>query len=73
MEHNRTTRGFTPTQDARLKELLVLLGCGDEIAPFDADGLAKRAVELIVKVTSHQARPSRRTHYASVLKSSPAL
>ena len=57
MEHNRKTRIFTPTQSARLQELLVLLGCGEEIAPFDADALAKRAVELIVKVNSHQQSP----------------
>jgi hypothetical protein len=60
MDHNRKTRVFTPTHSARLQELLVLLGCGNEIAPFDVDALATRAVELIVTVNSHQAKPSRR-------------
>jgi hypothetical protein len=54
MKHNRKTR---PTQNARLHELLVLLGCGDEIAPFDADALAKKAVELIASVSSYQPKP----------------
>jgi hypothetical protein len=33
----------------------MLFGCGDEIAPFDADALATRAGELIAKVTSAKA------------------
>jgi hypothetical protein len=57
MEHNRKIRVFTPTQNARLEELLVLFGCGDEIAPFDADALAKRAGELIASVNSYQPKP----------------
>jgi hypothetical protein len=55
MSHNRKTRVFAPTQNARLEELLMLFGCGDEIAPFDADALATRAGELIAKVTSAKA------------------
>jgi hypothetical protein len=57
MDHNRKTRVFTPTHSARLQELLVLLGCGNEIAPFDADALATRAGELIAKVRSYQPKP----------------
>jgi hypothetical protein len=57
MEHDRRTRVFTPRQNARLKKLLVLFSCGDEIAPFDADALATRAGELIASVSSYQPRP----------------
>ena len=57
MSHNRKTRVFAPTQNARLEELLMLFGCGDEIAPFDADALATRAGELIAKVRSYQPKP----------------
>jgi hypothetical protein len=61
MAHNQKTQVFAPTQNARLGELLMLLGCGDEIAPFDADALGKKAGELIAKVSSHQPKPSRRS------------
>jgi hypothetical protein len=71
MDHNRKTRVFTPTHSARLQELLVLLGCGNEIAPFDADALATRAGELIAKVRSYQPKPLTRVE-ASALNSSRA-
>jgi hypothetical protein len=54
---SRKTLVFTTPRNARLEELLLLFGCGDEIAPFDADALAKRAGELIASVSSYQ--PSR--------------
>ena len=57
MVHNQKTKVFAPTQNARLEELLMLFGCGDEIAPFDADALATRAGELIAKVSSYQPKP----------------
>jgi len=57
MSHNRKTRVFAPTQNARLDELLMLFGCTDEIAPFDTDTLATRAGELIAKVSSYQPKP----------------
>src|SRR5271166_3506221 len=53
MEHKKTR----PTRNARLQELLVLLDCGDEIAPFDADALANKAVELIASIGSYQPKP----------------
>ena len=61
MAHNQKTQVSAPTQNARLGELLMLLGCGDEIAPFDASALGKKAGELIAKVSSHQPKPSRRS------------
>jgi hypothetical protein len=52
MLHNRETRVFAPTQNARLDELLMLFDCTSEIAPFDADALATKAGELIAKVVT---------------------
>jgi hypothetical protein len=47
-------RGYV---NARLEGLLLLFGCGDEIAPFDVDALAERAGELIANVSSYQPKP----------------
>jgi hypothetical protein len=60
MAHNQKTPVFAPTQNAQLGELLMLFGCGDEIAPFDANAFGKKAGELIAKVSSDQPKPSRR-------------
>jgi hypothetical protein len=51
-DHDRKTLIIASTDNARLEELLVLFGCRDEIAPLDADALAKRAGELIATVSS---------------------
>jgi hypothetical protein len=60
MAHNRKTRVLIPTQNARLEELLMLFGCGDEIAPFDADPRwPTRAGKLIAKGSLHQPTSSR--------------
>ena len=59
MAHNPETRALTPTQNTRLEELLMLFGCGDEIASFDAAAWATRAGDLIAKVSSHQPKSSR--------------
>jgi hypothetical protein len=67
MEHSRKTLVFTPTHNARLEELLVLFGCGDEIAPFDEDALAKRAGELIANVSSYQPKSLLRSSTLSQL------
>jgi hypothetical protein len=56
MLHNRETRVFAPTQNARLDELLMLFDCTNEIAPFDADALATKAGELIAKVVTKSGR-----------------
>ena len=57
MAYNPEARALTPPRNTRLKELLMLLGCGDEIAPFDADARwPTRAGELIAKASSHQPK-----------------
>jgi hypothetical protein len=67
MAHSRKTLVFTTPRNARLAELLLLFGCGDEIAPFDADALAKRAGELIASASSYQPKPLLRSPILSKL------
>ena len=63
--HSRKTLVFTAPHNARLEELLLLFGCADEIAPLDADALAKRAGELIASVSSYQPKPLLRSSMPS--------
>jgi hypothetical protein len=42
MDRDRKTRILARTENARLEELLILFGCGDEIAPLDAAVKRKR-------------------------------
>jgi hypothetical protein len=67
MAHSRKASVFTTPRNARLEELLLLFGCGDEIAPFDADALAKSAGELIASVSSYQPKPLLRSSMPSQL------
>jgi hypothetical protein len=67
MEHSRKTLVFSTPHNARLEELLLLFDCADEIAPRDADALAKRAGMLIDSVSSYQPKPLPRSSMPSQL------
>jgi hypothetical protein len=46
-------------ENARLRELIALFGCGNEIAPIDTDGFRRRAGELIAAAISGSQHPKR--------------
>ena len=62
MASHPKTRALALTQNARLKELLMLFDCRDEIASFDVEAFATRAGELIGKAQRGKQNASRRAN-----------
>src|SRR5712691_1220287 len=58
MPHKQGT--LAPNPNARLDELMSLLGCENEIAPLDAKAFGQRAGALIARAASESGRSKRR-------------
>jgi hypothetical protein len=50
---------FVSGENARLDELIALLGCGSEIASIDSHAFLRRAGEVIARATAGSRRPKR--------------
>jgi hypothetical protein len=58
MPHKQGT--LAPNPNARLAELMSLLGCDNEIAPFDVKAFGQRAGDLIARAAAKKPDRSKR-------------
>ena len=61
---------LAPNSNARLDELMSLLGCENEIAPLDAKAFGRRAGDLIARAASESGRS--KTRKRNPVKRNPA-
>jgi hypothetical protein len=54
------TSAFASGENARLDELIALLGCTSEIASFDGDAFLRRAGEVIARAVSSPREPKKK-------------